>query len=66
MKALRRYMERRRLSQEAFASRIGVTQSMVSQWLTGKRPVSAKSARAIERVTEGEITRAKIRADLFA
>ena len=42
---------------------IGRPPAMVSQWKLGLRPVSPKDAIAIERATNGEVTRADCRPD---
>ena len=63
---IRAYIRRKKLSQEAFAHLIGVSQGMVSQWLTGRRPVSAARAKKIEQATGGELLRHRIRPDIFA
>jgi DNA-binding transcriptional regulator YdaS (Cro superfamily) len=56
MKIIMAYMKRHRLSQKEFGKRVGTSQSMVSQWLTGRRPIGAERAVAIERRTKGEIS----------
>lgn len=50
--AIREYIDQNNLSQTAFGKRIGVTQSMVGQWIRGERPVSVKCALAIEKEFE--------------
>lgn len=47
--------------QKQLGDRIGASQSEVSQWVTGRRPVPPKKAAAIERVTAGEVTRQQLR-----
>jgi len=51
--------------QAKLAEAIGTTQSFVSQWVTGRRPIPATWCRAIERATGGEVTRADLRPDVF-
>ena len=58
-------MEKHELSQEGFAKLVGVSQAMVSQWMTGARPVSAERAVVIEEKTEGKIRRHDLRPDIF-
>ncbi len=41
------------------------TQSLISQWEVGAVAISAERALQIERVTQGGITRAQIRPDIF-
>ena len=58
-------MAKHDLSQTEFGKRIGVSQSMVSQWLTGKRPMSARAAVQIEKKTRGEIMREDLLPEFF-
>ena len=46
--AIRVYLERHSISQQDFADKLGVSQSIVSQWVRGTTPVSPKMARRIE------------------
>jgi DNA-binding transcriptional regulator YdaS (Cro superfamily) len=59
------YMKKNGLSQEAFGKKVGVSQSMVHQWIHGLRPISALSAVMIERKTAGEISKVTLRKDIF-
>ena len=59
------YMTRHRLTQQAFAKRVGVGQSMISQWVTHKRPISPEAAIKIEERTKGEVSRSDLRSDLW-
>lgn len=43
-------------NQSALADRLGVTQPTISEWLCGKRPIPAKHAAEIERITHGAVT----------
>lgn len=52
-------------TQTALAEAIGTSQSFVSQWVSGARPVSPKLSRKIEEVTGGAITRYDLRPDIF-
>ena len=52
-------------TQTGIAKAIGVSQTTVSYWVNGVERPSAKSAIAIERATNGAVTRAEIRADIF-
>ena len=47
--AIRSYLDRHNISQQDFADKLGVSQSIVSQWVRGTTPVSPKMARLIER-----------------
>lgn len=48
-------------TQAEFAEKLGVTQSMVSQWKKNNRPVSPPQCIAIERATNGDVTRQELR-----
>jgi DNA-binding transcriptional regulator YdaS (Cro superfamily) len=52
-------------TQAAFAERLGVTQGLVSQWLTGETKLTAERAVQIEEVTAGEVSRSDLRPDLW-
>jgi DNA-binding transcriptional regulator YdaS (Cro superfamily) len=52
-------------SQSEFARIIGVKQPSVFGWMSGKTKPSAKSAIKIEKATNGALTRAEIRPDIF-
>ena len=51
------------MNQEDFAVLAGVSQGMVSQWLSGARPVSPEKCVLIEASTKGELTRKDLRPD---
>ena len=53
-------------SQSDLARRLGVTQPLISNWMTGKTRISAERCVEIERVTEGLVTRFDLRPDLFS
>lgn len=50
-------------TQAEFAEKLGVTQSMVSQWQKNTRPIAPAQCVAIERITKGEVTRQELRDD---
>jgi DNA-binding transcriptional regulator YdaS (Cro superfamily) len=52
-------------TQAELAGRLGVSQSMVSQWLTGISRITAERALDIERATQGQVTRHDLRPDIF-
>lgn len=52
-------------SQQKLAEKIGLTQPGVSYLLTDAKNVSAEIAVAIERATEGAVSRRDLRPDLF-
>ncbi|KWR80334.1 transcriptional regulator [Cupriavidus metallidurans] len=53
---LTEYLDTTKTSQAAFAKQLGVSQGLVHQWLSGKRPVAAEQCPAIERITHGAVT----------
>lgn len=59
------YLKKHELSQEQFATFLGVSQGLVWQWIAGKTRITAERAKEIERKTGGEITRHDLRPDIF-
>jgi DNA-binding transcriptional regulator YdaS (Cro superfamily) len=60
---LAKYLEKKRISNIAFADSVGVSTGMVSQWLSGHRPVSTDKCVLIEKITEYEVKRQDLRPD---
>jgi DNA-binding transcriptional regulator YdaS (Cro superfamily) len=54
---IKQYIETNSMNQWKFAELAEVQQGMVSQWIRDERPVSPKAALAIERNTDGALTR---------
>ena len=53
-------------SQQALADDLGVSQSHISFWLTrAKKGVPPEYCGAIERLTQGKVTRKQLRPDIF-
>lgn len=52
-------------TQIGIAKAIGVSQATVSYWVNGKEKPTAKNAITIEKATNGAVTRAEIRPDIF-
>lgn len=50
MNVIRQLIDENKLSQKSFGASLGVSQSMVGQWLRGDRKVSPEKAIAIERL----------------
>lgn len=50
------YLSTTKTSQAAFAKQLGVSQGLVYQWISGKRPVAAEKCPEIERITNGAVT----------
>lgn len=55
------YLADRKLSQQQFAKKLGVSQGMVHQWIAELTTVAAQKAVLIEQLTEGEVTRKDLR-----
>lgn len=62
---LKTYFEKHGISQAELASRVGVSPSMVSQWLSGHRPIAAEKVIPIEQATEGACPRYELRPDIY-
>ena len=65
MQVIASYIQRHGLTQAAFGAKVGASQGMVWQWLSGYRPVSPEAAVRIEKGTAGEIKRQQLRPDIF-
>lgn len=62
---LERYLKRNGITQQEFAHRLGCSQSLVSQWISGAVALSGRWAVKIERVTEGGLLRQDLLPELF-
>lgn len=62
---LETYLKENSLSQKAFGESIGSSQSAVTHWINGRYKVPPEKWLAIEKVTDGQVTRADLRPDLF-
>lgn len=62
---LKSYLEQPGKTQAEFAANIGVSQSLVSQWVTGKKRVRAEVVQIIEVETKSQVTRQDLRPDIF-
>lgn len=58
-----KYLEEKNITQSTFAEMVGVSIGMVSQWISGHRPVSPIQCVAIEKATNGLVTRKDLRPD---
>lgn len=58
---LSNYLASRKVTQASFAERLGVSQGLIYQWLTGRRPISIDKCVLIERATKGEVKRQDLR-----
>jgi DNA-binding transcriptional regulator YdaS (Cro superfamily) len=52
-------------TQTDLARRLGVTQGLVHQWVTGKTRITGERAVEIEKATDCQVTRQELRPDLF-
>ena len=52
-------------SRQQMAQALGVSKAWFSQVTQGRRRTSAELCKRIERLTEGKVTRAELRPDLF-
>lgn len=52
-------------SQDAFAQALGVSQGLVSHWVTGRARIPAERVLTIEAATGGQVTRHELRPDLY-
>lgn len=55
------YLASQKITQASFAVRLGVSQGLIYQWLTGRRPIAVDKCVAIERITGGEVSRKDLR-----
>lgn len=58
---LSNYLASKKITQASFAVRLGVSQGLIYQWLTGRRPIAIDKCVAIERATDGEVGRRDLR-----
>lgn len=58
------YLSVTHTTQRELASRLGVTPSLIWQWISGHRPISAEQAIAIDRATAGAVTCEELRPDV--
>lgn len=62
---LETYMRDNGITQIAMAEKLGVHQSLISQWIKGARPIAPKKAKAIEEATGGLVKRHELRPDIY-
>lgn len=62
---LKSYLKTFEVSQAELARRVDVTPSMVSQWITGHRPIAAEKVIPIEQATNGAVSRHELRPDIY-
>lgn len=59
------YLKKHGITQREFADRIGCSQSLVSQWITGETKLTGEWAVKIERETEREVLRQDLLPELY-
>jgi hypothetical protein len=66
---IKTYLRNNRLTYAEFGARIGapggVSGGMVGHWIAGRHRITAERAIQIEAATDGAVTRAELRPDLF-
>lgn len=62
---LKTYLDTHDVSQSELARLLDVTPSMISQWITGHRPIAAEQVIPIERATNGCCPRYELRPDIY-
>jgi DNA-binding transcriptional regulator YdaS (Cro superfamily) len=50
------FLKERRLSQDEFAQKLGVSQGLVSQWVRGVTRITLKQSLQIKRITRNKVT----------
>ena len=60
---LNEYLDKNSISKSDFAKSIDVSAGMLSQWLSSHRPIAPAQCIAIERITNGQVTRQELRDD---
>lgn len=60
-----KYLKKQGLKQAEFGRSVGICQGQVAHLLSGRCRVTAELASTIDLVTEGELTRAALRPDIF-
>lgn len=62
---LEAYLKKHGITQKQFAARLGCSQSLVSQWITGETEMTGERAIKIERVTNREVRRQDLLPELY-
>lgn len=58
------YLAKHGITQSAFAESLEVSQGLVHQWLSGKRPIAAPWCPIIERFTNGDVRCEELNSDV--
>lgn len=59
------YLQQEQMSQTDFAEKADVSSGMLSQWLSGHRPIAPIQCTSIEKLTYGKVRREDLRPDDF-
>ena len=59
------YLKKHGLTQREFADKIGCSQSLVSQWISGETKITGRWAVVIERETERDVKRQDLLPELY-
>lgn len=62
---LEKYLRTHGITQKEFAGRLGCSQGLVSQWITGETKMTNAWALKIERATKREVNRQDLLPELF-
>jgi len=62
---LKSFLDSGSKSQDDLASILGVSQGMISHWVTGRNRLTAERAIQIEQATDGQVSRYALRPDIF-
>jgi len=65
MKVLDDYLDKNGITQRQFAERIGCSQGLISQWLSGETKMTGLWAVKIERVTRAAVRRQDLLPELY-
>lgn len=62
---LETYLRTSEVNKAEFAAKVGVSPSMVSQWLSGHRPIAPRRALRIDEVTGGKVSKHDLCPDVY-
>lgn len=62
---IEKYLKKHDITQRQFADKLGCSQSLVSQWISGDTQITGRWAVLIERATGGEVRRQELLPDLY-
>ena len=62
---IKTYISSRKMTQAQFGSLVGVSQALVSLWLSGKKQIDVEYAISIEAKTRKQVRRHELRPDIW-